>query len=165
MSSPVTTDSQKTYEKGRGKSRPFTSTENDSSSSNYCPLHGILPHNAESTNHSSGISCCLSGCCCYVKKHSKINSILIKLSERKLCSDTDISSHIRIDSKETWCQKRTKYYQQRLKVADTTHEEVLKKMKKKDLEILLSIINDKNEPIQKQVNIFFHSFRKNIQDA
>ena len=153
MSFPVTTDSLKNYEKGGAKKDPFSAPGNDSSSPKYCPLHGILRQNAENTNHSSGISCCLSGCCCYVKRHSKINSILIKLSERKLCSDTDLSSHNRIGGNETWCQKRTKYYQQRLKVSDTTHEEVLKKMKKKDLEILLSAIKHKNEPMQKEVNI------------
>jgi hypothetical protein len=147
----MTTHSLKNYEKGSGKGDPFPGTGNVSLLPKHCPLHGTLPQNTENTNNTSGISCCLSGCCCYVKRHSKVNSILIKLSETKLCSDTDLSSHKRIDGNETWCRKRTKYYQQRLKVSDATHEEVLQKMKKKDLEMLLSTIKHSNDPTQKEV--------------
>lgn len=148
MTCPMTPDWLMSRRKGIGKA-PFPSLADDSSLPHHCPAHETIPYNDEYSGDLS-VSCCLSGCC-YLKKHSKINGILKKLSERNLCSDNEyVSSSIK-DSTVSWCQKRTAYYNQRLILSEVTNEQILNRMRKRDLEILLYTLNE-NHSVDSEVS-------------
>ena len=148
MTCPRTADWFMGRGKGSGKA-PFPSWAEDSSLPIHCPAHETVPYNDEYGGE-LGVSCCLSGCC-YPKKESKINGILKKLSERNLCASNELVSSAREGSTGSWCQKRTTYYKQRLALSEITNEQILKRMRKKDLEILLSTLNE-NQPVNSEVN-------------
>ena len=112
-----------------------------------CPLHG--PSKEQHGRCWSDISCGLSGCYC-VKKKSKINNLLRKILERKLFPAS--SSHQGHNSEKTWCKRRAQYYQHRLQISENINNHVLKLMKKHDLEVLLSAL-EQNTITSLEVNV------------
>ena len=119
-----------------------------------CPLHG--PSKEQHGRCWSDISCGLSGCYC-VKKKSKINSLLKKILERKLFPAS--GSHQGNNSEKTWCKRRAQYYQHRLQISENINDHVLKLMKKHDLEVLLSAL-EQNSITSLEVNVIFVFFIK-----
>ena len=118
-----------------------------------CPLHG--PSKEQHGRCWSDISCGLSGCYC-VKKKSKINSLLRKILERKLFPAS--SSHQGNNSEKTWCKRRAQYYQHRSQISENIDNHVLKLMKKHDLEVLLSAL-EQNTITSLEVNKIFIVFK------
>ena len=99
-----------------------------------CPVHRELSNNKQHGRCWSDISCGLSGCYC-VKRKTKINGLLKKILAKKLYPSSSTNKE---RGEETWCKRRSQYYQHRLKVEEFTNEQILKLMKKRDLEALLS---------------------------
>ena len=120
-----------------------------------CPVHGELSSNKQHGRCWSDISCGLSGCYC-VKKKSKINSLLRKILERKLFPAS--SSHQGNNSEKTWCKRRAQYYQHRSQISENIDNHVLKLMKKHDLEVLLSAL-EQNTITSLEVNKIFIVFK------
>ena len=123
--------SQKNTQGREPTSKPEQESVRKSSS---CPIHGELSSNKQHGRCWSDISCGLSGCYC-VKRKSKINGLLKKILAKKLYPPSGINKE---KGEETWCKRRAQYYQHRLKVEELTNEQILKLMKKRDLEALLS---------------------------
>ena len=118
-----------------------------------CPVHGELSSNKQHGRCWSDISCGLSGCYC-VKRKSKINGLLKKILAKKLYPS---SSTDKEKGEETWCKRRSQYYQHRRKAEELITEQILKLMKKRDLEVLLSELERKTKAAE-EVSIIIRDF-------
>ena len=80
-----------------------------------------------------------------------------KILERKLSPAS--SSHQGNNSEKTWCKRRAQYYQHRLQISENINNHVLKLMKKHDLEVLLSAL-EQNTITSLEVNVIIILFKR-----
>ena len=135
---------------GRGKGIGKLSVQSSTATSclqNHCPAHESSTYSA--TNGELNESSCLSGCCC-LRKHNKTTDIFKELSERNLCIEDECPPSDKNES-GSWCQRRVAYYQQRFLLSEATSELILKRMRKEDLEILLSALVE-NQSLDSEVS-------------
>ena len=134
---------------GKGKGTGKSSTQSPTASprfQNHCPAHKSSTYST--TNANLNEAGCISRCCC-LGKHTKTTSILKRLSEKDLCRVDEYPTSDKNRS-GSWCQRRVAYYQQRSLVSEATRELILKRMRKEDLEILLSTLAE-NESLDLEV--------------
>ena len=149
MSCSFQLDDSNLYQKNTQRREPTSKPEQESVRKvSSCPVHGELSNNKQHGRCWSDISCGLSGCYC-VKRKSKINGLLKKILAKKLYPSSRTNKE---KEEETWCKRRSQYYQHRLKVEELINEQILKLMKKRDLESLLSEI-ERNSNAAEEVSI------------
>ena len=142
MDCPLTPEWLKSRGKNNRNKPVLPNTSHEQSTPHHCPIHDtkiVFNEEKETKSSCSGVCCCFSGCC-YTKRHSRTNEVLRKLSQRNLCQDMESVPLSTEYSTETWCQRRTRYQKLRLKISEATTDHILKKLSRKDLELLLSAL-------------------------